>query len=531
MAIDPSIYAQMNPLAFNQAQTASQAVTNQQAALPGIQAASQVAQQTAPLQVQNAKLDTAMKQVQVGRQLLLSATDQDTWDAGLKAAQAYGIPTDTFPKQYDPAAKAQMLNANLTAEDQINNLYKAQNLNLDKAKFKAEYPNAQGAANGGSLGAPAPTTPNALPTKAPLTAPTNIPQQSAADNSDGTINMPVKPIDGGADAVPLSTTPTQGSPINQQQPTAAGQTSLMQQPGAQQLASNDDFQPQYNAKGEPIKGVTEGSQVGMNSQGQRKDIIPQMNNIFNPSTPADLHGTGYLQTLAPTQAAYVKSVASGEIPIPTPRGKAESVQLEDLNAAVKQYDPTFYSGRKAALDSFRGGDDGKQIATFSKGIEHLDTLSQLTDQLNNTNSPTFNAIANEVSKQTGSPKVTNFNAAKGIVAKELDKAIAGAGGSTIAGTEDAQEQLEAANSPQQLKGAISTIQNLMGGQLTGLAQTYQNSVGGDGFSSLLTPKAAQVYQNYQAPAKTQSSGIPKGATATNSMGHKIQYDGAKWQPM
>lgn len=526
MALDPStIFAQMNPQAFNQAEGAQADIATKQAALPGVRAESQIKQASVPYAIQGAQLDNAIKQNQIGIQLLSSAVDQPSYDGALKAAQKYGIDTTRFPPNYDPAVVRQMTYGALTAKDKLDMMFKTQSANLDQAKFSAEYPNASGSMNGGTLGSPAPTTPNTI------TRPASPPQSgNVADNPNGTINMAPKPIDGDEPAVSISATPTQGMPVQGPQPSAQGQASLAAQQGVQQYAQNDGFQPQYNAKGEPVKGVNEGTQLFKNSQGQIQERVPSSNSIFNPNTPANLHGDDYIKTLNPTQAAYIKSIANGELQIPTPRGKAESAQLEDLNAAVKQYDPSFYSGRKSALDSFRGGDDGKQIATFSKGIEHLDTLGQLAGQLNNTSSPAYNTLANLVSKQTGSAKVTNFDAAKNIVGQELDKAIAGVGNTTITGSKEAKEQLAAASSPEQLQGAIQTIQNLMGGQLTGLAQSYKNSVGGDGFVNLLTPKAAQVFQNYETGKTSPSKqSISEGATATNSMGHKITFRGGKWQ--
>lgn len=525
MALDPSLILKGETPnmgeAFQKGAANQAALNTSQAQLPGIQADSALKQAALPYQQASAKLDQAVKENQLGIQLISSVTDQRSLDAALQTAQKYGIDTSRFPKVYDPSAIQQIAMGALTAKDRLENHYKDLQVNMEQNKFKAEYPNAAGAnvTTGGTLGAPnIPSAPSITP--GPLTQP----------DDQGSITPPQKPpiaIDDPNQQAVTPQLPVPGAMINTPQPTNMGDAMLQKQPGAQQMA--DDFQPQYNAKGEPMKGVDEGTQLYVNSKGERKQMRPEGDDMFNKQTPPDLHGDTYLKTIPDARnQSYLKSVANGDIPLPTPRGKAEQQSLMDLTAAVKQYDPTFYSGRSDAVKDFRSGDQAKQIATFSKSIEHLDTLSALAQNLNNTSSPTFNALANEVSKQTGAAKVTNFNTAKEIVAKELDKAIAGAGGSTISGTEDAKAQLEAASSPEQLTGAIKTIEDLMGGQLKGIEQTYKTSVGGDGFASLLTPKAAEVFGKYEAPASKPSS-VKEGATATNAMGHKITFKGGKWQ--
>lgn len=534
MALDPALILQgQTPNmgeAFQKGAANQAAINTSQAQLPGVQADSQLKQAALPYQIQGDKLDQAIKENQLGVQLISSVTDQKSLDAALQTAQKYGIDTSRFPQTYDPHAIQQMAMGALQMKDRLEMMYKNIEIAQKDRSFNAEYPNADPSGNpkqtptsGGTLGSPSP--------------PASQPTQPA---DQGSITIPPKPsgdaplpIDGTQDAVPLTAPP--GGKIVTPQPTNQGDAMLRAQPGAQQYASNatpaddasmqttpaaDDFQPYYNAKGEPVKGVSDGTQIYINPKtGERQEMLPKGDAIFNKSgAPANLHGDDYLKTIPdPVHRAYLKAVTDGSIPLTAPRGKAEQQAQMDLVTAAKQVDPTFYAGRADAVKDFRSGDQAKQIATFSKGIEHLDTLSALAQNLNNTKSPTFNALANEVSKQTGSAKVTNFNAAKEIVAKELDKAIAGAGGSTISGTEDAKAQLEAASSPEQLAGAIATIQNLMGGQLKGIEQTYKTSVGGDGFASLLTPKAAEVFSKYE-----KADNVPKYDSGLHPDAHAVQ---------
>lgn len=58
-----------------------------------------------------------------------------------------------------------------------------------------------------------------------------------------------------------------------------------------------------------------------------------------------------------------------------------------------------------------------------------------------------NQARNAYESATGQPAPTNFNAVKGIVADEVNKAALGSGGA-LADREDLKQQLSAANSPQ-----------------------------------------------------------------------------------
>ena len=67
------------------------------------------------------------------------------------------------------------------------------------------------------------------------------------------------------------------------------------------------------------------------------------------------------------------------------------------------------------------------MLAFGSAVKHLETLGGLIDALKNKDTIQLNRL-NNLWRQTGQTAVTNFDAAKGIVAKEIMKSIVTGGG-------------------------------------------------------------------------------------------------------
>ncbi len=97
-------------------------------------------------------------------------------------------------------------------------------------------------------------------------------------------------------------------------------------------------------------------------------------------------------------------------------------------------------------------------------MKHLETLGGLIDALKNKRYHSAKQIRNNIwEKQTGQSAVTNFEAAKSIVAKEIMKAIV-TGGGGVEEREELSRLLDAAKSPEQLRGVVDTYYELMKAQ-------------------------------------------------------------------
>ena len=180
-----------------------------------------------------------------------------------------------------------------------------------------------------------------------------------------------------------------------------------------------------------------------------------------------LTGDAFLKTLSPVDQAHVKALNEGREPFPTAKMMASNPYYERLADAVAQYNPDFdataFSTRKNANTAFTTGIQGRQLLAFGSAVKHLETLGGLIDALKNKDTIQLNRLNNIWEKQTGQTAVTNFDAAKGIVAKEIMKSIVTGGG----GVEERQELsklMDKAQSPEQLRGVVDTYYELMKAQ-------------------------------------------------------------------
>jgi hypothetical protein len=180
-----------------------------------------------------------------------------------------------------------------------------------------------------------------------------------------------------------------------------------------------------------------------------------------------------------------------------------------LQTSGQTYDDLVRKGQDihasgATLTAFDKGKQGDNVRSLNVAVAHLSTLGKLADALGNGDVQGFNKVGQYISQQTGNAAPTNFDTAKNLVGDEITKAVIGSGG-TGADREKAQGVISRANSPQQLKGAIQTYLQLLGGQIQGLRQQYETGTGRKDFGSRLSPetKAALGWRD-AAPVSAQN---------------------------
>jgi hypothetical protein len=153
-----------------------------------------------------------------------------------------------------------------------------------------------------------------------------------------------------------------------------------------------------------------------------------------------------------------------------------------------------FAANQRTLGAFSSGKEAQSVRAFGVALSHLDTLSELSDALKNGDIKVINRVGNLVAEQTGKPAPTNFAAAKRIVADEIVKSVTGAAGA-LGDRETADKTLNAANSPEQLKGVIATYKKLMDGQLGGLRNQYKAGTGRDDFDKKFNIKPGTEQKN------------------------------------
>jgi hypothetical protein len=214
--------------------------------------------------------------------------------------------------------------------------------------------------------------------------------------------------------------------------------------------------------------------------------------------------------------SMAQMIANGQMPAPTGYA-AKSPAVLAIMKRVSEINPdfsatTFNTSKKASAD-FATGKTGNTVRSFNTAISHLNTLSNLSDALDNGNITLINKAANIYASQTGQAAPTNFDAAKKIVGDEIVKSIVGAGGG-VADREEAAKTISAANSPAQLKGVINTYKDLMNGQLKGLKLQYEQSTGKNDFDRFLSPDSKAELAPKTPQASPLSITAPNGKTYT-----------------
>lgn len=168
---------------------------------------------------------------------------------------------------------------------------------------------------------------------------------------------------------------------------------------------------------------------------------------------------------------------------------------KELAARYPDFNQATYSAEKGVLKDFTSGDAAKNLTAFNTAIEHAGQLSKAADALNNGDVRGLNAIGNTLGYQFGSDKTTNFNVIKNALSGEISKVFKG-GQATDAEIYSVQAPFDAANSPEQLKGAISNAVSLMNSKRDALKEQYKAgsqgkpNFGNDAPKSAVPPQGA-----------------------------------------
>lgn len=393
-------------------------------------------------------LDIQKKKVNVGLQLLGLAADQASYDSlKPKVAQYFGPDiANSLPPKYDPATIQKYRMSLMDLDDQLNYQLKKEAFGIKAQTASLSDPFA--GADMSFLGNDSsPLTNDAIPA-----VPTSLPAPPQTQSA-----MPLVPDDIMA---AVNNTPA-GKNVQGLDPVVANAAAVAEQ--------NKKLGGEPNPYQKPQNGDAKYAGI--------------------PSTVLD----------------SAKAVAGGDIRLSVavtrmnPQAKQKFIALvKDMNPKFSEVD--FEANKKWKIDKL-----GNQVRSFNVLKNHLSTLGGLADALGNGDVQKINAAANLVAKETGQPNVTNFNAAKRIVADEIAKAIIG-GATALGDRESAESAINAAGSPAQLKGIIETYQNLADGQLDGLRTQYMVSTNNseDDWNELLGKKkgSQQSHSTEQPTIKT-----------------------------
>jgi len=251
-----------------------------------------------------------------------------------------------------------------------------------------------------------------------------------------------------------------------------------------------------------------------------------------PGGPADKGGTAakigdqtktgqdFLQSISdPGMQHMIQAIAEGRMAVPKVyrASKGGEIGASEIAQAVNSYDPTFdavnYNARQGTLKGFTSGKEAQTINALNTVAEHLGTLSDAADALNNSDIQTINRIGNAYLRETGDPRIARFDTVRKAAADEIAKVWRASGGSQ-ADIEENLKNLDGAQSPAQLHAAVGTLVQLIGGKLSALQDQYNSGMGiAANRHSIVSPSAQQSFQRVLTRA---------GMTAPEVTGNAIQ---------
>lgn len=197
--------------------------------------------------------------------------------------------------------------------------------------------------------------------------------------------------------------------------------------------------------------------------------------------PGSVTGEAALTGLDPNTQRLIRGVGTGQLDYASVVSRMTPAAKQNFTGALLAFNPNFnqaqYGTQAATQRAFTSGQYSQQLNSLNTAIEHMKTFNQMADALNNNNVQALNKLGNTVNTEFGSDAATNFNIAKQAFSGEVGKAFAGAN----VGEGDRKalaDQITAASSPAQLRGAAKTAQSLLEGKRTALQQTYQSGMAG-----------------------------------------------------
>lgn len=227
-----------------------------------------------------------------------------------------------------------------------------------------------------------------------------------------------------------------------------------------------------------------------------------------------LYKSGQMPALGNGGAAVKMQMLAGAADLARREAAGEDVSNEGYDHALAN-GQDFTAGGKA-LGSFAAGPLGNNARQLNNVVGHLKLYNDMFQALDNGDVQLINKAGAAWKKAFGSAAPTNLQAAATLIGPELTKIMVG----TNAGSkEERQDFLQGAgalsSSPEQLPGAIQTLQGMLGRQAGDLAIQYHGATGrGDFAKRYLAPDVAQYLDlSPQSGEQTATGGAGGDKTA------------------
>ena len=205
----------------------------------------------------------------------------------------------------------------------------------------------------------------------------------------------------------------------------------------------------------------------------------------------------------------------------TNRGLMNQVIAYNPNFDIGEYEQRY----KTMKDLAPSGPLGQQALALNTLVRHSDDMLDAADALNNGNLQAYNTVSQKIAQWTGSPAPTNFDQLRQYVAGETVKLVRGGGGSE-ADIQAAQANINRANSPAQLAGALRTNFAVAGGKLEALNSAVRTSTHNPNFTALDSGAAELMQKRGYDPNTLKPAVNPSTQSSPSSPGSLPNGNGA-----
>lgn len=207
-----------------------------------------------------------------------------------------------------------------------------------------------------------------------------------------------------------------------------------------------------------------------------------------PPEAAGLQGKEFIEAIRktnPGMAARLERVGRGDEAYPTGfalKAPINQALIQMLGQAYPGFSASDYGTRAAQKKNYQGG--GKQfqeLQAINTVADHIPQLMETADKLHNfeglgpLNAP-VNSLVKGYREMSQDPRLVDFEAAKSAVTRELTKAYQG-GHITDSSIAEWQSQLNAAQSPTQLRTVIGRLNDLLASKRAALEQGWLGTMG------------------------------------------------------
>ena len=199
---------------------------------------------------------------------------------------------------------------------------------------------------------------------------------------------------------------------------------------------------------------------------------------------------------------------------------------EAVGAHAQTAQATPFKTALAMTRYMTSGKGGSTLTAYRTAYDHLDLLQNAADALENGDVQALNRMGNSFKEQMGKSAPTNFDAVKTMLSGEIAN-VAKSTGATDQEIAAAREELNRAQSPEQIKGIIQTNQDLMDQKASEMMQQYQSGIQGQ---PAFGKGTKQGNNGPETPKKSTGEGPKDGTEKVNGAGITVVYRDGKWGP-